>query len=159
VTAYKAYGDVGKIDFYPGNSTGVCFANIHNNDTVVDHIRSLLAIFKAAVLDDFAPGRQRISPLPNLLYPCSARARIMAPWTQIVLDCLTAAAAIFSPLFAAVIWALQRVPPDLEAQAEGAPNVTWEHQRGEAELIRDRDAQPEASFLLPPTDSVLELQD
>jgi hypothetical protein len=126
----------------------VCNAPL-NNDTAfyAADIRSLLSTFKAAVLDDFVPGGQRISPLPNLLYPCSARARIRAPWRQIVLDCLTAAAAIFSPLFAAVVWILQRVPLDLEAQEQRVPDVAWKLQTGDAGLMRDEDAQ--TLFLLP----------
>jgi hypothetical protein len=147
VTGYKAYDDVGTIEFYSENSAGLCNANITNNDAIADQIRSLIAIFKAAVLDDFAPGRQRISPLPNLLYPCSPRTQIRVPWKHIAWDCFTAASAIFSPCFGIVIWILQIGTPDPENQAEGAPNATWKRQIGDAEPIRDEDAQ--TSFLLP----------
>jgi hypothetical protein len=137
------------IDFYPENIAGVCNAHLHNNDAVFDatDIRSLLAIFKEAVLDDFSPGKERISPLPGLLYPCSPRKQIRAPWMHIALDCFTAASAIFSPWVGIVIWALQKGTPDPEKQAERALNATWKRQIGDVEPIRDEDAQ--TSFLLP----------
>jgi hypothetical protein len=111
-TAYKAYEDRNVIDFFPGYAAPVCSLPLSNDGAIESGIRSFIAEFKAAVLDDFAPGGQRIGPLPGLLYACSPHLRTRAPWRQIAFECFTNAAAIFSPLYAAVIWLLQYIPRD-----------------------------------------------
>lgn len=113
MTGYKAYEDRHVVDLYPDYGSGVCGGALYNDtDFNATYIRSLLSEFKTAVLDDFAPGGQRIGPLPNLLYACSPRLLIRAPWRQIAFDCFTSTAAVISPLYAAVIWLLQYLPPN-----------------------------------------------
>lgn len=107
VAGFKAYEDRGILEGYLGSKAAKCIVQLHNDTWNASDVNSLLMNFKAAVLDDFAPGGWRIGPLPDLLYPCSARTLIRAPWRQVAFDCFTSTAAVLTPLYTAIIWLLQ----------------------------------------------------
>lgn len=144
MTGYKAYEDRHSVDLYPDYGSGVCGGVLYNDtDFNATDIRSLLSEFKAAVLDDFALGGQRIGPLPGLLYACSPRLLIRAPWRQIAFDCFTSTFAVFSPLYAAVIWLLQYLPQDTNSvSAQRGLEKRGDDQGRYIELNEDQGAFP-----------------